>query len=195
MTTSPDYLGTVAPQRAFKIRLAKLHDLPGVVSVLSEGFYPQQGWRSLASPLLRLGLQEDLRQRLKQKRPQYACFVAVHHGQDSRAIVGTVEVAIPEKDPWRSQTTYLPYIANLAVAPAVRRQGIAHQLLQACEDQAQQWHFPHISLHVMEDNHPARQLYGQRGYRLQRLETDLWSWVWRSPRKFLLKKALIPPSP
>lgn len=136
-------------------------------------------------PLIRLGMQEDLKYRLRQQQG-YACFVAelqatTLQGGTLQApefqptnprnfqIVGTIEVSL--RNPnflGRPQFTY-PYLANLAVHPDYRQQGIARRLIQMCEQKIVNWGAQDLYLHVLEENFPARKLYLDLGYSTQSL--------------------------
>ena len=56
------------------------------------------------------------------------------------------------------------YIANLAVAPAFRRQGVARALLRAGAEIAEKEKLEFLSLEVRTSNLPARRLYESEGY-------------------------------
>ena len=56
------------------------------------------------------------------------------------------------------------YIANLAVTPAFRRQGIARALLRAGAEIAEKEKLEFLSLEVRTSNLPARRLYESEGY-------------------------------
>ena len=57
------------------------------------------------------------------------------------------------------------YIANVAVRPDCRRQGIAGKLLQVFLDFAQANHLAFLTLEVRASNYDAIALYGSRGFR------------------------------
>lgn len=57
------------------------------------------------------------------------------------------------------------HLANLAVAPAARRAGIATLALQAIEDIARACGLPRVELEVRETNLAAQLLYRRNGYR------------------------------
>jgi ribosomal protein S18 acetylase RimI-like enzyme len=168
------------------IRPAQVQDLKELVEVLSHSFHQSAALSSWLSPLLKLGISEDIRSRLQAKNPHYRCFVAILKipDQDSK-IVGTVEVSLRHRLLFKVSA---PYIANLAVAKDYRRQGIARKLLLQCEKTVQEWGFSELSLHVLENNLAAQELYFQDGYRLDRVENGLGSWLFSQPRQFFLKK-------
>ncbi len=56
------------------------------------------------------------------------------------------------------------YIANVAVAEAFRRQGVARALLRAAEDIARKENLEFLSLEVRAGNLSARSLYESEGY-------------------------------
>jgi ribosomal-protein-alanine N-acetyltransferase len=55
-------------------------------------------------------------------------------------------------------------IANLAVAPAARRRGIGHALLEAVISEAREARVSRLFLEVRESNSAARALYESRGF-------------------------------
>lgn len=55
-------------------------------------------------------------------------------------------------------------LANLAVAPSARGQGLASVLCDACDERAIEWDLPAIMLQVEDANVPARKLYESLGY-------------------------------
>lgn len=175
------------------IRRAKDRDLITLSEILADSFHSQKGIWRLVYPIWRLGIYEDVRHRLRANSPHYACLVALHPDSfldDSDGLlVGTVEIALRSSPSWQTQGYHYPYISNLAVRSSCRRQGVAGQLLLACEDQALAWGFPHLYLHVLDSNHTARQLYRKSGYQLHHVEPS--SSLWRPyPQRLLLHKRL-----
>ena len=74
---------------------------------------------------------------------------------------------------WEAGQT-IAYIQTIEVAPAHRRQGIAIQLLNKCEDSARAADAGTIWLHVAESNAPAIRLYQAHGYLSQGREEDYY---------------------
>lgn len=173
------------------IRSAKIRDLHGVVELLSRSFHPPQGVLFWLYPIFKLGIYEDLRNRLTSDRPYYICLVATISQdalQQSEVIVGTVEIALRSTHSLGLLGVKYPYISNLAVSQAYRRQGIARRLLRRCEQIARDWGYQKLALHVLEDNYQAKQLYISQGYRIDRVEGDINNWLWQRPKKLLLVK-------
>jgi ribosomal protein S18 acetylase RimI-like enzyme len=104
-------------------------------------------------------------------------------------IVGTVEITLRSPALWSNHLQY-PYISNLAVNKNYRRLGIGSQLLARCEQIALDWGYQETRLHVLDDNHSAKQLYRNNGYQISRTEAN-WGNLWLdySPR-LLLKKQI-----
>lgn len=170
------------------VRTVELKDIKGLTDVLTHSFHPRQGLWYWFYPLLKLGIYEDLRSRLRSSSPHYRCLVAskvVYSVTVEEEIVGTAEIAIR---PGAIANAQSPYISNLAVSQVHRRQGIARQLLSGCEQVAREWGYQTISLHVLEDNHSAKQLYFTSGYQLHRIECSLSSCLFNRPRRLLLHK-------
>jgi ribosomal protein S18 acetylase RimI-like enzyme len=178
----------------FSIRAATSHDLNDLADVLATSFHSRTGWNRWLYPVLRLGIYEDLKHRLRSNNRQYLCLVALHevcaqNDPDRAMVAGTVELTLRSAFPWSVSGFQYPYIANLAVRSQSRRQGIAGELLLTCETVAKEWGFTNIYLHVLEENHRARQLYAKLGYRLHRTETSLFG---TSNRLFLHKRLSLP---
>lgn len=177
------------------VRPAQLTDLAALVDLLSDSFYPRAGVMQWFLPLLRLGVYEDLRYRLRSSLPSdsdYVCLVALIllPTRDKPDLAGTVELSLRSTTPFQFRSLPYPYLSNLAVRLEVRRQGVAQKLLAACERAALDLGFEDLYLHVLEDNHQARQLYAKAGYQVQQ-EGSFWQcWFWRQPRKLLLHKRL-----
>ncbi|MDJ0600043.1 MAG: GNAT family N-acetyltransferase [Crocosphaera sp.] len=170
------------------IREAQLHDIKTLTEVLTLSFHPAKGWFSFLQPILKLGVYEDLRSRLRQTIPYYCCLVAVEvkstPQQTQEKVIGTIELSVKSGFNYH----YL-YISNLAVMESHRRQGIAKQLLQKCETIAVKWGYRTLNLHVLDNNYAAKKLYLSNGYQIS--ETDI-TWpnllIFRSQRLSLQKQ-------
>jgi ribosomal protein S18 acetylase RimI-like enzyme len=175
----------------FNIRAVKQADLIELVDVLASSFHPQTGLNQWLFPLLRLGIYEDFRQRLRSAHsPDYSCLVAVKSGESYSPVLGTVEVTLRPTQFLLISTNPHPYLSNLAVNEIYRRQGIAHHLLLACERIVAERGYHDLYLHVLENNQPAKQLYLKAGYRIQSAEPLWCSWLLKRPRRLLLHKTL-----
>ncbi|GBF80494.1 GNAT family N-acetyltransferase [Aphanothece sacrum] len=171
------------------IRIAQIHDIKGLVEVLTQSFHPPHGWLSWLQPVLKLGVYEDLRTRLSSSYPYYRCLVALESGEIARenlpSIVGTVEIALRN-----GLINESLYISNLAVSHTYRRQGVARNLLLKCEQIAVEWDHQSLSLHVLEDNYPAKKLYLSLGYQLLKTEISWHNLLFKSPKRLFLQKTL-----
>jgi ribosomal protein S18 acetylase RimI-like enzyme len=171
------------------LRTAETQDIKLLVDLLTLSFHPPHGLLAPFYPLLKLGIYEDLRSRLRSQSSHYRCIVASAFvaGGQSEILLGTAEVAL------RSSLIGMPrspYISNFAVSPPYRRQGIGRKLLQRCELIAQNWNCPDLALHVLEDNQAAKELYFSSGYELHRIEPSWRHWIFQSPRRLYLQKSL-----
>ena len=175
----------------FKIRAAQVEDLNTLAEILADSFHVQQGIFGWAYPLLRLGIYEDLRTRLRSNSPDRICLVALNRaGKAAGDIVGTVEMGLRSTDPFARARSRYPYLSNLAVSRSDRRRGVAKQLLQKCERVALEWRFQDLYLHVLENNHHARQLYFNLGYQLHKVDSNWDNWLLGKPRQLFLHKHL-----
>jgi hypothetical protein len=185
-------------------------DLEALTDVLATSFHRQDGLTSLLYPLMRMALREDLRSRIRNRTAHYRCLVAVPRSPHpsvpsslSPAILGTVEMSLRPQFfmPWYAWFQGVPYISNMAVAASHRRQGVASQLLAACEPIAQDWNCSSLYLHVLENNLAACRLYEKMGYVgsgdcSTSTPFNLPAFFLGQPRKILLRKKLSsPPSP
>ncbi|MBD2195630.1 MULTISPECIES: GNAT family N-acetyltransferase [Calothrix] len=175
----------------FQIRAATPADLYGVAQIITESFHSQQGIWGWAFPLLRLGIYEDLKHRLASPAPHHICLVAADTTKDTvNNLVGTVELGVRFSHSWAHTGRSFPYLSNLAVRPQYRRHGLASGLLKNCEKVSQEWGFQDLYLHVLENNHQARQLYCKLGYRVHKVESN-WNLFWpKSVNQILLHKHL-----
>ncbi|HAG81476.1 MAG TPA: GNAT family N-acetyltransferase [Cyanobacteria bacterium UBA12227] len=194
---SPTGQDTVASSAcSFTIRTAQDRDLTILAEILTDSFHPPTGLLRWAYPILRLGIYEDLRNRLRSTLPHYTCLVAVVAAStlsdESEQLVGTVEIALRTSPYWQPHCHQYPYISNLAVRQSCRRQGVAQQLLLACERKSLEWGFQDLYLHVLENNHQARQLYLKTGYQLHQVEPSYTAWLLRHPKRLFLRKHLNP---
>lgn len=175
----------------FIIRPAQVKDLTGMAEILADSFHPPTGGMRWAYPLLRMGIYEDLRSRLRSTSPNQISLVAISQAtpQNLEYLAGTVEMALRSPPAWSKRNAYL-YISNLAVRRSCRRQGVAHKLLLACGQTALKWGFKDIYLHVLENNHQARRLYLKAGYQVKEIEPSFSFLFLRQPRRLFLHKHL-----
>jgi ribosomal protein S18 acetylase RimI-like enzyme len=180
----------------FHIRAAQPGELTSLAEVLADSFHSQQGILSWVYPLLRLGIYQDLRNRLRSTVPHHICLVAVRTATDKEGcqsandIAGTVEMALRSTEPFAKTRSRYLYLSNLAVYSTYRRQGAAKQLLLNCEQVALEWGFQDLFLHVLENNYQARQLYFKLGYRLHKVDLGWNAWLLGRPRQLFLHKHL-----
>ncbi|HEY9709884.1 MAG TPA: GNAT family N-acetyltransferase [Oculatellaceae cyanobacterium] len=180
----------------FTIRTAQARDLSSMAEILTDSFHSRTGLMGWAYPLLRLGIYEDLRNRLRSTLPHYVCLVAVTTvstvAGSREELAGTVELALRSSSSWSTHNSGYPYISNLAVRKSCRRQGVAQQLLLACEQTSMEWGFQDLYLHVLDNNHQARQLYLKTGYQLHQVESSYTAWLFGRPKRLFLHKHLTP---
>lgn len=198
-THKRDDTGGAFRDSPLKIRTATPADLTGLTEILAESFHSRSGPVGLMYPIFRLGIHEDLRNRLSSASGYYVCLVAVipkprsllgtAPPNASEQLLGTVEMGLRSPSPWSVGDRY-PYLSNLAVHPGSRRRGVARSLMAHCEQTALQWGFSSLHLHVLENNSSARQLYFRAGYRLQEVSSGWDSLFFGQPRRLFLSKPL-----
>lgn len=183
------------------VRPAKLEDMSSVAEILADSFHSREGMFGWAYPLLRLGIHEDLSNRLRSNSQHHVCLVAlaraINPGNSYNSLVaGTVEMSVrSHANPYLNpHTDYLnrqyPYLSNLAVHTKYRRRKVAFQLLLNCERVALSWGKADLYLHVLENNHWARQLYFKLGYKLHSIDASWTTKILGRPRQILLHKHL-----
>ena len=111
---------------------------------------------------------------------------------DSSDLVGCVECGLlppppriqPKDAPAPAEDTPppadVPYLANLVVAPAGRRQGLGQRLVAATEDCARGWGFDELCIKVDRANFEARRLYDRMGYKLVYMQPKRAEGGWTS---------------
>ncbi|NEQ48790.1 MAG: GNAT family N-acetyltransferase [Leptolyngbya sp. SIO3F4] len=144
------------------LRSARSEDLSQLGELLLNSFYPERRLNRWLYPLMRLGIQEDIKRRLKTSPHQYSCLVMIDQAAGAE-IVGTVELSLRSHF-WQPLQPRRPYIANVAVHHHHRRRGLAYHMLLACESISQTWGFRQLYLHVATDNPSAIALYHKIGY-------------------------------
>lgn len=147
------------------LRSAHPKDLSQLVELLLTSFYPENRLNRWLYPLMRLGIQEDIKRRLKGSRHQYMCLVVIHKSTVGPVIVGTVEISLRSQF-WQPLQPRRPYIANVAVEQRHRRCGLAQEMLLACESIGKTWGFRRLYLHVATNNPSAIALYHKIGYQV-----------------------------
>lgn len=177
------------PSASIDVRSASTQDLKSLAEILTDSFFPADKLWAWMRPLFKLGMYEDLRGRLRADSPHYRCLVVsqgiVIASRRQETIIATAEIALKANSLLANP---IPYISNLAVSPDHRRRGIARKLLFRCEQIAAEWGFNELSLHVLDDNLAARELYSNSGYRLQKVDGWLSSWLFNRPRRLFLHK-------
>lgn len=177
------------PQKQPLIRNAKISDVSELAETIVSSFYDYSGILSWLYPLLQFTVGEDLRYRLRSNSALYRCLVAtIDSDRHQPPIAGTVEIALKASF-WSSEPQY-PYISNLAVKNAYRRQGVARQLLTKCEQIARSWGYDTIELHVLSHNNSAKQLYLNIGYQIIQKETHWNGFLKSNSYRLLLRKKI-----
>ena len=199
-SSSPHNEGLIQTgEPAFFIRTVRQQDLISIAEVLTSSFHSPEGTWGWLYPILRVGIYEDLRNRLNTRKNHYACLVAVL--RDTRSLanvaglgdqpIGTVEISLRQPPLHLFRHNGYLYLSNLAVQADYRRQGVAQQLLQMAERIAIDWGFRELYLHVLENNHQAKRLYWKAGYRLKSVEHSPIAIILGRPRQLLLVKQLV----
>ncbi|MBD2078572.1 GNAT family N-acetyltransferase [Leptolyngbya sp. FACHB-17] len=174
------------------VRAVQPSDLYEIAGVLVDSFPLYPSFLPWLAPVIRVGIHEDLRSRTRFPVPNYVCLVAIDTSDRAERLVGTVEIGLRGTNPWQPRTNQYIYLSNLAVREDARRQGVAQQLLLACEPYVQEWGYRNIYLHVLETNEAAKRLYFKLGYQLEEIQPS-WDWFLGKPRRMFLRKELRSP--
>jgi ribosomal protein S18 acetylase RimI-like enzyme len=206
LSTNPHHLDTIVTieqklvlnQPQIEIRPVKEDEIHHVADIITRSFHFDRGWMSWFTPLFRLGIAEDLRNRLRprlptanqQKNPQQVCSIALYVDREQSYVAGTVEVGVRTVDRYRQNQHRYVYLSNLAVSRDFRRRGIAQELIGNCEQLTIEWGYTELHLHVMGDNERGRQLYQKLGYEIVSSDS-VWSIIpWYRPERLFLRKQL-----
>ncbi len=176
------------PVGKLQIRVATPDDFLDIAQIVAESFHSREGLWGWAFPLLRVGIYEDIRHRLKFPIPHHICLVAVDATSEDQKIMGTIEMGVRVSDAWAIVNPGFPYLSNLAVHPSYRRLGVGSSLLIRCEQISQEWGFQDLYLHVLENNYHARQLYFKLAYRVYKVESPWEAFFLNRSRQILLHK-------
>jgi ribosomal protein S18 acetylase RimI-like enzyme len=182
-----------------EIRPVREEEIHCVADIITRSFHFDRGWMAWFTPLFKLGIAEDLRNRIRprvaiasyQKPQQQVCSVAIDRGRLSQQVVGTVEVGVRTAERRRPSNYRYVYLSNLAVSRDFRRHGVAQELIKTCELLTIEWGYTEIYLHVMGNNDRGRNLYQKLGYELVSSEF-VWSILpWHRPERLYLRKQLV----
>ncbi|KAJ8905707.1 hypothetical protein NDN08_002212 [Rhodosorus marinus] len=110
-------------------------------------------------------------------------------------IHGVVELTLEKNLPGAGNaplfgTTYFAYLQNLGVVTMARRKGLGTMLVKHCEEQAMNWGYDKIFLHVGVKNKHAVQFYESQGYVIVYKDPAWKRFLGLSPM-FLLRKPLM----
>lgn len=181
-----------------EIRPVREDEIHCVADIITRSFHFDRGWMAWFTPLFRLGIAEDLRNRLRtrspsntyNKPPQQVCSIALYLDRAQSDVAGTVEVGVRTAERYRQNHHRYVYLSNLAVSRDFRRRGIAQELIRSCEQQTMDWGYTELHLHVMGDNDRGRKLYQKLGYEVVSSEF-VWSIMpWHRPERLFLRKQL-----
>ena len=174
----------------YRIRAVQPSDLYEIAGILVDSFPLYPSFLPWLSPIIRVGIHEDLRSRTRIPAPNYVCLVAIDTSNQAERLVGTVEIGLRTSNPWQPRNSQYVYLSNLAVREEARRQGVAQQLLLACEPFVQEWGgYRNIYLHVLETNEAAKGLYFKLGYQVEEIQPS-WNWFLGQPRRMFLSKSV-----
>jgi ribosomal protein S18 acetylase RimI-like enzyme len=117
-------------------------------------------------------------------------------------ILGTLDVNIGPKLPSEELIGSLPpsfgaaatkraYLSNVCTLQEVRRRGLAQRLVTGAAELAAERGVEHLYVHVIHDNHAARQLYTERcGFEIEGEEKEATARALNRPRRLLLHRRL-----
>jgi ribosomal protein S18 acetylase RimI-like enzyme len=176
--------------KTVKVRPLQLADVAKAADVITDSFKIGAAFGGWLQPLFKIGIHEDLRNRLNVQAPDQAVCLVATVGVEPTDVVGTIEISArsPLYNP--SMAKRYVYISNLAVDNDYRRLGIGRELVRQCESIAQQWGFKDIYLHVMADNLPGQHLYLRLGFEILSRDQTWHFWPWQRADRLFLRKRL-----
>jgi ribosomal protein S18 acetylase RimI-like enzyme len=206
LSTNPHNLDTIVNithqivlnPHQIEIRPVREDEIHCVADIITRSFHFDRGWMAWFTPLFKLGIAEDLRNRLRTRSPnstyhkpsQQVCSIALYVDQEQSHVAGTVEVGVRTAERYRQNNHRYVYLSNLAVSRDFRRRGVAQELIRSCEQQTAEWGYTELHLHVMGNNDRGRKLYQKLGYEVVSSEF-VWSIIpWHRPERFFLRKQL-----
>ena len=71
---------------------------------------------------------------------------------------------------------FYPKIANLAISPGIRRQGLGSRMVKQCLETAKQWSYPTVVLQVEGPNKRARDFYTALGFEQVNIDNTTKAW-------------------
>ena len=206
LSTNPHHVDTIVNithkivlnPHQIEIRPVLEDEIDAVADIITRSFHFDRGWMAWFTPLFRLGIAEDLRNRLRTRSPsntyhkpqQQVCSIALYIDREQPHVAGTVEVGVRTAERYRQNHHRYVYLSNLAVSRDFRRRGIAQELIRSCEQQTMDWGYTELHLHVMGDNERGRKLYQKLGYETVSSEFVRSIIPWHRPERLFLRKQL-----
>ena len=175
--------------RVLKVRPLQSVDLAKAADVISNSFQIEAAFGGWFRPFFRIGIYEDLRNRLDVQPPEQAICLVATVGSPAMEVVGTIEISARLPIYPTANRRYL-YISNLAVDDNYRRLGIGRELVNQCESIAKKWGFSDIYLHVMADNLAGQHLYSRLGFEVLSSDQPWHIFPWYRPQRLFLRKRL-----
>lgn len=124
----PEIIDRIPP---FLIRTASLEDAKALADLLTISFHDQDSWMKYFTPLLRIGIYEDLRHRIRSRISPYACVIATYISDAERSSEAAVSLrsdfdgnaeSLPEADePSRPSSGVTPPIIVGTVEMTVKQ--------------------------------------------------------------------------
>jgi ribosomal protein S18 acetylase RimI-like enzyme len=173
-----------------KVRPLQSADVAKAAEVISNSFKIGAAFGGWFRPLFKIGIHEDLRNRLDVQAPDQAVCLVATVGAQKTEVVGTIEISArsPLYNP--SLIKRYVYISNLAVDNDYRRLGIGRELVEQCESIARDWGFTDIYLHVMANNLPGQHLYLRLGFEVLSSDQTWHLLPWQRAQRLFLRKRL-----
>jgi ribosomal protein S18 acetylase RimI-like enzyme len=165
-------------------------DVAKAADIISDSFQIGMAFGRWLQPLFKIGIYEDLRNRLAVPAPEQAvCLVATVDSAPTD-VLGTIEISArsPLYNP--KVTKRYVYISNLAVDYDYRRLGIGRELVKQCEAIAKKWGFTDIYLHVMANNLAGKRLYLGLGFEILSSDQPWQLFPWHRAERLFLRKRL-----
>jgi GNAT superfamily N-acetyltransferase len=149
------------PKVGFRLRRARLDDLPVLLEHRQKMWRDIGGWRE---PQLRRSLPAYERWvRAQWRRGKFLAFLAID--REGNALGSGAIWLFPTHPRVQRFTRELPYILSMYTEPRARRHGVATAIVQACIEWAERHRYPRLVLHASKMGLPV---YERLGFELGR---------------------------
>ncbi|GMI17092.1 hypothetical protein TrLO_g13497 [Triparma laevis f. longispina] len=179
----------VEPRTNYVIREADYGDLGAVAKCLVSSFYkPSMPFIAATNTLKELSRLQNNFAGYDSKIHSMFVVTTIETASKEEEVVGFVDVDGRKKIKKKHQGGPRPYLSDLAISKAHRRNGLATSLIRHCEKTAmgdcdKSWGFDSLHLRVSKENTAALKLYYELDYNIVDEDYDCPTFLLRKKRK------------